>query len=270
MRARPRQKDGSTVIPLTERQKETTIAESRGDGARSRFRRFLPVIVIAAGLGLGYLFGLHRYFTLDILVSNRDSLKAYVESHYLLAGGLYFAIYTVAVAFAFPAASLLTILGGFLFGWFVAGTLTAFSATIGATLLFMAARTAFGDVLKRKAGPAVSRIAGSFEDNAFGYLLVLRLAPIFPFLAVNIAPAFFNVSLRTYVIATFVGILPGTYAYAYLGEGLDSVVRSVSAAGETLTLSDIVTPELKIAFLVLAVVAAVPLVVKRLWKRGQA
>ena len=227
-------------------------------------RRFAPIAVIAAGLGIGYAFGLHEYLTFESLIENRDALKTYVMDNLLMASAIYFGVYIAAVAFSFPAASLLTILGGFLFGWFLAGTLTAFAATIGASIIFLAARTALGDFLQKMAGPGVSKLAHSFEENAFGFLLVLRLAPVFPFFVINIAPALFNVPLRTYVAATFLGILPGTYAYSYLGQGLDSVILSAKEAGTDVSVSDLVTTELTIAFVALAVVAAIPFVVRKL------
>jgi uncharacterized membrane protein YdjX (TVP38/TMEM64 family) len=97
--------------------------------------------------------------------------------------------------------------------------------------MFLAARSAFGDFLRDKVGGRVRRLADGFEKDAFSYLLVLRLAPIFPFFVMNIAPALFNVPLRTYVAATFLGILPGTFAYAYLGQGIDSVLVAARQAG---------------------------------------
>lgn len=228
-----------------------------------RMKRFAPLGVILCGLALGYYYGLHEFLTFEALIEHRDALKAYVMDNIVIACLVYLLAYTAAVAFSFPAASLLTILGGFLFGWFLGGTLTAFAATIGASIIFLAARTAMGDFLKKMAGPGVARLADSFEENAFGFLLVLRLAPVFPFFVINIAPALFNVPLRVYVAATFLGILPGTYAYAYLGQGLDSVILSAKEAGRDISLSDLVTTELTIAFAALAVVAAIPFVIKK-------
>ncbi|MEM6463195.1 MAG: TVP38/TMEM64 family protein [Pseudomonadota bacterium] len=239
-------------------------------GSGTKARRFAPIAVILAGLALGYYFGLHQFLTFEALVENRDALKAYVAQNLVSAGLVYLVVYIAAVAFSFPAASLLTILGGFLFGWILGGTLTAVAATIGASIIFLAARTALGDFLQKMAGPGVAKLAHSFEENAFGFLLILRLAPVFPFFVINIAPALFNVPLRTYVTATFLGILPGTYAYAYLGQGLDSVILSAKEAGTDVSLSDLVTTELTIAFLALAIVAAIPFVIKKIRAGRQA
>lgn len=234
-----------------------------GRAPRGLARRFAPLLVLLAGLAIAYAMGLHQYLSLSFLAESRNALLEFVDSNYLLATFGFAVIYTLAVAFSFPAASILTIFGGFLFGWMTASVLVAFSATLGATILFLAARSAFGGFLRERVGGRIRKLAEGFERDAFGYLLVLRLAPVFPFFVVNIAPAFFNVSLRTYVVATFFGILPGVFAYAYLGQGLDSVLVSAREAGTEVAVSDLVTPQITLAFLALAVVAAIPIIVKR-------
>ena len=138
------------------------------------------------------------------------------------------------------------------------------AATLGATILFLAARSGFGGLLKDKLGTKAEAFADGFRKDAFGYLLVLRLAPVFPFFLVNIAPAFFNVKTRDYVLATALGILPGTFAFAWLGEGVGSVLDAAKASGSAPSVSQLVTPQITIAFAALAVVAAIPLVIKRL------
>ena len=229
---------------------------------RSGYWRYLPLLIIAAGLAFGYAMGWQRYFTLTFLSESSDALKALVNSRPLLAPVAFFIVYTLATAFSFPAASVLTIFAGFLFGWLMAGVMVAFAATLGATILFLAARSAFGDVLRRRVSGRVARMADGFEDNAFGYLLALRLAPVFPFFVVNIAPALFNVTVRVYVAATILGILPGTFAYAWLGQGVDSVLIAARAAGKEPSVGDLVTPEITLAFVLLALVAAIPTIVK--------
>ena len=96
---------------------------------------------------------------------------------------------------------------------------------------------------------------------------LLGFAPIFPFWVINIAPAFFHVPLRVYILATFVGILPGTFAYAYLGQGLESVLMAAEQSGRDISLRDLITPEITIAFVALALVAAIPTVVKKFRNR---
>jgi uncharacterized membrane protein YdjX (TVP38/TMEM64 family) len=236
--------------------------EGETGSRRAQIRRFVPIAVILAGLAAGYLMGWHEFLSLDYLAQSRDRLIAFADAHPLLAPALFFIAYVAAVAFSFPAATILTIFGGFLFGWLLAGILVAFAATIGATLLFLAARSAFGDLLRARIGGRVAQLAEGFEKNAFGYLLVLRLAPVFPFFIVNIAPAFFKVPLHIYITATFLGILPGVFAYAYLGEGVDSVILAARTAGEDISLADLVTPEITIAFAALASVAAIPLILR--------
>lgn len=245
----------------------STIGKRMGWGGR--MRRFLPLVVLGAGLALGYACGLQDYLSLSTLADKRDELRGFVDAHFWRAVAAYFAVYVVAVAFSFPAASALTIFGGFLFGWLVAGSVTAIAATLGATAIFLAARTAFGDVLRRRAGPALARLAAGFQEDGFSYLLVLRLAPVFPFFLVNIAPAFFGIATRTYVAATFLGILPATFAYSWLGEGVDSVFASAAEARREASIADLVTPEITAAFGFLALVAAIPPVVRRL-RRGKA
>lgn len=234
-------------------------------------RRLMPVAVICAGLAFGYAMGWHEYLDFDTFIENRARLSDYVQNNLLQASLAYVAIYIAAVAFSFPGASLLTIIGGFVFGWLLAGILTAIAAPIGASIIYLVAKSAVGDILvekmKKNAGPRIRQLAEGFQEDAFSYLLIIRLAPIFPFWVINIAPAIFNVPLRTYFAATAIGILPGTFAYAFLGEGIDSVVEARQAAGADLTVGDLVTPEITAALVVLAVVAMIPPVIKRYWAR---
>ena len=248
-----------------------TNAESQPESGRARagIWRFAPIAVVAAGLAFGYAMGWHNYFSLMFLAESRDSLNAYVDQNYALSLLGFGLVYALAVAFSFPAASVLTIFGGFLFGWLVGGSVVAIAATLGATALFLAARSAFGDFLRKRVKGKSAAFADGFEENAFGYLLVLRLAPIFPFFLVNIAPALFKVPLRAYVGATFLGILPGVFAYSYLGDGVDSVLTAARESGQAPSIGDLVTPKITLAFAALALVAAIPVVVRKI-KRHRA
>ncbi len=244
---------------------ETTPAQN---SRASALKRYLPLIVILFGLALGYAFGLQHYFSLTYLGEKREYLQNFVGQHHLLAIVVFFFVYTLAVAFSFPAASVLTIFAGFLFGWFVGGLLVVCAATLGATILFWAARSSFGGFLREKLAGAAANFADGFAKDAFGYLLVLRIAPVFPFFLINIAPALFNVKTRDYVLATFLGIIPGTFAYTWLGEGVGSILDAAKANGTTPSVRDLVTPEITIAFVAIAVVSAIPLIIKRFRKQA--
>lgn len=247
----------------------TSMAEDeKGRKPAAKRWRFMPLLLIVAGLGFGYAMGWHRYLTLDFLGDSRLALKAFVSANPIAAPLGFTLLYAVAVAFSFPAASVLTIFSGFLFGWLFGGVLAIIGATVGATILFLAARTAFGGFLKERAGGAAARLSQGFERDAFSYLLVLRIAPFIPFFVVNIAPAVFNVRLRTFVVATLIGILPGAFAYAWLGQGVDSVLVAARRAGRQVAVGDLVTPEITIAFAALALVAALAAVVRKYWMRA--
>ncbi|MDO9126356.1 TVP38/TMEM64 family protein [Parvibaculum sp.] len=233
--------------------------------SRLSLRRLLPLIVLAAGLAAFFALGLHRYLTLDTLRDNRQALAGWVADHWLLAALAYVGAYIAIVAFSLPAALVATLTGGFLFGTVFGGLLTVIGATIGATLLFLAARTALGDMLRAKAGPKLRKLEEGFGENAFSYMLVLRLVPLFPFFLVNLAPAFLGVPLRTYVAATFLGILPGTFVYASLGNGLGAIFE----AGRDPDLGLIFQPQVIGPILALALLALVPVVYRRFAGKGR-
>ncbi len=117
---------------------------------RSLLKRWAPLLIIATLLTAGYLAGLNEYFSFDFITENRNRLMQQVNNNFIVSLVAYFAIYTIAVAVSFPGASLITIVSGFLFGWLVGGLTTIFAATLGATIIFLAARTSFGDLLQKK------------------------------------------------------------------------------------------------------------------------
>jgi uncharacterized membrane protein YdjX (TVP38/TMEM64 family) len=235
----------------------TMVDAQNGSEARDKnsLKRWLPIGIIVTALATAYAFGLHDYISLQTLSDNREALQNFVAENMLLAALTYMAIYIVAVALSFPGASFLTIAAGFSFGWLLAGALTAVSATIGASIIFLAARTAFGDLLQRKAGNRIKKLQQGFQEDSFSYLLFLRLAPIFPFWMINLAPALFGMHLGPYVLATFIGILPGTFAYAYFGQGISSAIDMEGS---------VVSPELLIGLGALGLASLLPVVLKRI------
>lgn len=228
-------------------------------GATKGLGRFIPILAIIAVAGLVFLSGAHRYLTLEALRENYETLTAFVAERFWTALVIFVGAYITVTALSLPGASLMSLLGGFLFGVAVGFAAVLFSATLGATIIFTAAKTAFGDVLKEKAGGFVKRMEEGFNKNAFSYLLLLRLLPVFPFFVVNVAPAFFGVSTRVFFIATFLGIIPGVFAYVSAGNGLGAVLES----GGELSLSGLLLqPEILTPIIALAVLALLPILAK--------
>ncbi|MDA0218436.1 MAG: TVP38/TMEM64 family protein [Proteobacteria bacterium] len=229
------------------------------DGKRPGWlRRLAPVAVLLALLIAFFAFGLDRYFTFESLKSHRVELQAFVARNLVLAILLYVMGYAVLTAASLPIATLVTLVGGFLFGAVAGAALTVVGATAGATVVFLIARTAFGDALRLRARPYIGRMEEGFARNAWSYMLFLRLMPIFPFFAVNIVPAFLGVKTRIYVVTTFIGIIPGTAVFNIVGAGLGSIFDS----GEAFTLSSVVTPEIVIGLAGLALLALAPAVLR--------
>lgn len=243
------------------------MSEPNSEGGKGGIsvKRLWPVGVLVVGLVVFVGLGGHNYLTLEALSQHRDALADYVRDHRTAAVLIYMAAYILAVIFSLPGGLIMTVLGGFLFGTWFGGACVVLAATIGATILFIAAKTALGDFLRAKAGPALRAMEKGFQEDALSYMFVLRLIPLFPFFVVNLVPAFLGVSLRTYVIGTFFGIMPGTFVYASVGNGLGAVFD----AGETPDLGIIFKPEILGPIIGLAVLALVPVVYKRIKARKQ-
>lgn len=247
------------------------------DGPPSAMRRWGPLVLLVGLAAAAYGLGLHRYLTLQVIAENREALKEFVTTHWIGAAAIYAGIYVATVALSLPGAALLTVLGGFLFGWMMGAPLAAVSATAGAAIVFVIVRTSFGEALARRAGPLARKLSAGFREDAFHYLLFLRLVPAFPFFIVNAVSGLAGIRLPTFLAATLIGILPGSLVFAYLGTGLDSVIdaqaeayRACIASGATscgfdISIGSLVTTEIIIAFCALGVLALVPVAVRR-WK----
>ena len=223
----------------------------------------LGLLVLLVGLGFRY------EITLESLVDMRHRFHDVLDHHRALALLAFVAAYILVGAFCLPGSPLLTAMGGLMFGWLAGGIATIVGATIGATILFLVARTALGPTLTQRAGPWLTKLRAGFGRDALSYLLFVRLVPAFPFWFVNVAAAILGVSLRTFVIGTFFGIIPATFTFAIAGAGLDRAlvvhadcVAAKGAGNCTLTL---LTWELMVALVLLGLLALLPVAIKR-WR----
>ncbi len=217
-----------------------------------------PLAVIIFNI---YCIKMTGFFSFEMLSEHRKTLQDFVMNHPLITPLLYIAIYTVVTAFSVPGGIFMTITGGFLFPQPWSTIYTTIGATLGASLLFLAARTIFYDLLHDRVGPSIKKLRKGFQEGAPSYLLFLRLVPVFPFWLVNLAPAFFEVRLRTFVWTTFIGIIPGVFVSSQAGAGLGTIFDA-----ESLTLQTIFNTNVQVAFLALGAVSLIPLIVRKIRK----
>jgi len=227
---------------------------------KSALGRYGPIALIAVGATVGFVL-LRDYLSFEALAQNREALIAFRNANYAMTVGAFILAYTVIVAFSLPGATIATLTGGFLFATFPGALFNVVAATLGATLIFLAAQTSFGDRLGARlegSEGVVKKIKDGIDENQWSMLFLMRLLPVVPFFVANIVPAILEVPLRRYVISTFFGIMPGAVVYTSVGAGLGEVF----ARGETPNLGIIFEPQILLPILGLSALALLPVVVK--------
>jgi uncharacterized membrane protein YdjX (TVP38/TMEM64 family) len=247
--------------------------------------RLIPLGVILAVMAFAVAMGWHRQVSFEMLVRHRSSIEELVAEHRVVAILTFIGFYAAAVALSFPGAALLTVAGGAIFGALTGGLAAVTAATLGATVIFLTTKFACGCVVgygrTRRAAPLAEKLAAGFRKDAFCYLLFLRLVPLFPFWLINLISAPAGIALVPFVTATALGIIPATFAFAFFGAGLNSVIMAQEsgyhacvAAGEAgchldFDLQAAVTPELVGGLVILGLIALVPPVARRCGARRQ-
>lgn len=220
----------------------------------------LVIILIVAVAGAVYL---RDYLTFQALADNREALLAFRDANYGLSVLGFIAAYVVIVAFSLPGATIATLTGGFLFATFPGALYNVIGATLGAVIIFQAARWGLGEKLAAKMESSdgmVKRIKDGIDNNQWEMLFLIRLVPAVPFFVANLVPALVGVPLVRFAITTFLGIIPGGVVYTSVGAGLGEVF----ARGETPDLGIIFEPAILLPILGLCALAALPIIIKAL------
>jgi uncharacterized membrane protein YdjX (TVP38/TMEM64 family) len=220
--------------------------------------RLWPLLPIAVALIVFFALDLQRFVSLSALKENQTAWRGCIEENTVAAVLVFMAIYTALVAFSIPAAVFVTLIGGFLFGAAVAFPMIVVSATLGSTLIFLAARSSLGGLFEAKAGPWLARLEQGFRRDQWSYMFFLRLTPLVPFFIVNFVPAFLGVDLICFVVATFFGIMPVTLIYTLAGAEIGEALQA-----ENLSIESILTPKFILALTGLGIVAILPAILRR-------
>ena len=230
-----------------------TPVSTQSESGSSNLGKISIAIVVALAIGAFFYFDLGRFLSLATLKDNRDSLLAFTDASFVSAVGIFIVAYVVVAGLSLPGAVILTLAGGFLFGAVFATVFINIGATTGATLAFLTARYLLRDAVEQKFGKWLGPFQEGFAKNAFSYLLTLRLIPLFPFFVVNLVSGLTRVNIGTYIAATAIGIIPGSFVYAYAGRQLGTIN----------SLKEIASPNVIGAFVLLGILALIPVIYKK-------
>lgn len=221
-------------------------------------KKLAIALAIIAALVLFFTLDLGRFFTLEALKENRQALLDYYGDHRVGMVAGFMGIYVVQTALSLPGAAILSLAAGAIFGA-VLGTLYAvIGATVGATLALLVTRYLLRDAVLTRFGPKLERINRELEERGFNYLLFLRLVPVFPFFLINLAAGLTRLPLRTFVIGTLVGIIPGGFVYCNAGASLATIT----------SMGDVASPRVLGSFALLGLFALVPVLYGKMKKAG--
>jgi len=237
------------------------MTDAKQRSGTAKLRKLFLAFFLLAGLTLFFLFDGHELLSFSQLAENYTSVKAFVDGQLATALLVFGVAYILLVALSLPVASLLTLAGGALFGWPAAAVVIC-AATIGATIVFIAARTVLNEFFIKRTTGFITKLEAGFHKNAISYLLALRLIPVVPFWVVNIVPALLGMRLNHYVLATFIGITPGTLIYVWVARSFDSLL----SGGQNPDLSVLSEPAIIAPLFALGLLSLFP----ALWKRLRA
>ncbi len=223
--------------------------------------RYLPLLLLMAGVIALALSDAGSYASYEWLARNLERMRAFVMARPLLSLLLLVLVYAVGTAVSFPAMTVISVAAGAIYGLWLGTFGVVAGATIGATIVFLVARSSLGVTLRRRAGPWLRRFRAGIRRDEFHYLLALRLVPVVPFWALNIVPGLVGMRMRNYVWATLLGIIPGSFVYVWVGAGAAHTLR---LGGEISPRDMLFQPQVLGPLLGLALLALIPVAIRRL------
>jgi len=221
-------------------------------------KKLVIALAVIAAVVLFFTLDLGRFFTLEALKGNRQAFLDYYTDHKVLMVTGFMVVYIIQTALSLPGAAILSLAAGAIFGALTGTVYAVIAATIGATLAFLVTRYLLRDAVLDRFGPKLERINRELEERGLNYLLFLRFVPIFPFFLINLAAGLTRLPLRTFVIGTLVGIIPGGFVYCNAGASLATIT----------SLGGVATPRVLGSFALLGLFALVPVLYGKMKKVG--
>ncbi len=222
---------------------------------KTNYKRIIVALCFVAFIILIRVFRLNELLSFETFRQYRDQLLSFTSGNYFYTITIFILIYIAVVALSIPGATILTLAGGFLFG-FTGVIYVNIGATAGAVLVFLAARYIIGDWIQNRYGERFAAFNKEIAENGYNYLLTLRFIPLFPFFLINIFAGLTRVPLLTFTWTTMVGILPGSFVYIYMGHQLETIDKP----------GDILSWKIILAFVLLGLFALSPVIIKKFIK----
>jgi len=217
-------------------------------------RRIVALLLILVLIVAVHGSGITHYVTLDQLKNNSEYLQQMVAEHYGYSVLAFILFYTLFVAFLLPMALLLTITSGFLFGTMWGTLYTNIGVTLGSTIAFLTVRYVIGNALQRRYHDRLVRFNHAIEREGVVYLIIVHLIAVVPLGLVNLLAGLTRIPLWTFVWTTSLGIVPCSLIYAFAGRQLATVH----------SLTDLFSAHVIGAFMLLAVLACVPIIIRHM------
>lgn len=227
--------------------------------------KFLPLLVIVAAASIIWSSGAYRYVSLETLRLNQEFLDEFVADNLWLSAAIYSAVYFSVVSLSIPVATVMTLVGGFLFGQWVGVVCVVISASLGGCVIFLS--TKFASKIskndsRKEAGKWVKKMQKGFAENAFSYMLTLRLIPIIPFVIVNLVAGILQIPLRIFFFGTLIGIIPASFIYVSVGVAMRELLNQPG-----FTAGSLLEPKIALSLTGLGILALLPIIYKKYFKR---
>ena len=215
--------------------------------------KIIVLIILIIFISLFFALDFYQYTNLSFIKDKQLIMEEFYERKPVLVLMIFALSYFLVTALSLPAAVVLTLLGGALFGFSIALVIISFVSTLGATVAFLIARFLAREYVQLYFKKQLLSINNGFEHEGAFYLFALRLVPIFPFFIINIVMSLLPIKTWTFYWVSQIGMLPGTAVFVYAGTQLAQINE----------ISDITSPSLLLAFTMLGLF---PLVTKKVLK----
>jgi uncharacterized membrane protein YdjX (TVP38/TMEM64 family) len=245
-----------TPPPTNDRRLDLVNSPNADRGGRLWSRCALVALIVVAVVG-GYLTVFRQYFGWDSIRDNVGTWRALAQATPMRAAALFFLIYTATTTLSLPAATVLGLVAGALFGRLLGTAVVSGASTAGATLAFVTSRYLLHNWVQNRYANRLRVINEGIERDGAFYLFLLRLTPVVPFFLINLGMGLTPMRARTFAVTSWFGMLPGTFLYVNAGLALATIESPRDVLSTTVVVS-------------LAALGIVPLALRKLirWRVG--